>query len=1154
MTKVITLLFLAISLVATAQVNVQLTVTAADIATDCNDLFSDPDPFWSIAVSGGAEQIFGEDYACSVVLPLVAFDSTTACVAQIPTQLEVCFEVWEDDRLPFQDACDLVKDCAEQICQTFPVAPGAVDYTLELPDGGESSGTLAFNIAATGTPPSLNDAICNATDLGEVNFGTTTGNADQIIYDNLCGTAPPTEANPFDQGGTWENEAGVWFRFTTGADVGSFLHLNGISDTDEPIDLEIAVYESDNDACDGSLTLLREVRDESSNNSTVDLRCLIEPNRTYFVLVDGREEEPLRGRFGLEVVDFGFREGGDLRCDALDLGAVPFGGSVATPHSYSNFCADDVGDPFSPDFASQRSVWFQFQPPPTGHVRIEAISNPLFGLGAQLALYRSSNNTCSGFFLHVESAYSSGDLDEELVVQCLDPDRTYWLLVDGDGSNTTGIFDIVVSDNGDITPRTDLTETICAGEVFEVGSSDYTQSGVYSDTLSIPGTSCDSIVQLNLTVLDEITVAAFTSFPATGAGNADGQGSASATGGIGTYTFTWSSGQTGSTVGGLISDAQVCVTATDAAGCSGDTCFVVDFVEGILPTASPAPVSCNGGADGSFELTATAGLPPYNYSWANDALDIDGGGTLDGPTDSETVTGLPAGLYAITVSDAVFDTTFTIEITQPAVLEILPLERTDPLCFEDCTGVLEVAAQGGNGVFQFNWSDGLEPTNFFNDLCAGSYTLTVTDAKGCTATQTFLIDEPAEFVATASEQQSVSCFAGADGVVSVSATEPPQTYLWQTGDTTATVTDLPAGGYSVTVTNASGCVSTATAEVTEPDAPLAVQILETTGIACGGDANGVLSAQIDGPGSSFTYVWSNAATTATTANLSAGSYALTITNERGCTAQATYELTEPDPLVLKISATDLTCLDTETDGSIEIDSLGGGVGPYTVRLGEQGFGNAVRIANLAAGAYTVEVEDANGCTLTADATIQPPPEVLLELNGPTEIRLGDAVEISALTSTAQPVYTWTANQPFAFTDSLFRDEISARPLEEFFVTATVTDTTNSCSATASFSVRVNTERRVFLPNAFSPNDDGQNDRFGPSAGPDVEVLRTFRVFDRYGSLVFERFNLGTNDPNDGWDGSFRGQRLRPGVFVWQLEVQFVDGRTEWFAGDVALLR
>ena len=1154
MTRLITLLFLVFSFVATAQVNVQLTVTAADIATDCDDLLSDPDPFWSVTVNGGTEQIFGDDYDCSVALPLVAFDSTTACVAQIPTQLEVCFEAWEDDRLPFQPACDIVKDCEEQICQIFPVAPGAVNYTLELPDTGESTGTLSFTITAGGTPTSLNDAICDAIDLGEVNFGQTTGDADQIIYDNLCGTAPPDEADPFDQGGSWENEAGVWFSFTTGANVGSFVHLNGISDTDEPVDLEIAVYESDNDGCDGNLTLLREVRDGGSNNSTVDLKCSLEPNRTYFVLVDGNEFEPLRGRFGLDIIDYGFREAGDLRCDAVDLGAVPLSGDVATPHSYTNFCSDDVGDPFTPAFSSQRSVWFQFQPPPTGHVRIEGISNSLSDIGLQFALYRSSNNGCTGFFIHVESAYTSADFDEVLVAQCLDPDRTYWLLIDGDGGKTTGAFDLIISDNGDITPRLDLTETICAGDVFEVGSSDYTESGTYSDTLNIPGTNCDSIVNLNLTVLDEITVAAFTSFPATGAGNANGQGSASATGGSGNYTFTWSSGQTGSVVSGLVGDAQVCVTATDDAGCTGDTCFVVDFVEGIIPTATAEPVSCNGGVDGSFELTATAGLPPYNFTWSNDALDIDGNGTLTGPFDSETVDGLPAGTYSVTVSDAVFDTVFTIDVIEPEVLEIILVQQVDPSCFEDCTGTLEVGAQGGNGVFEFNWSDGLGQTNFFNDLCDGSYSLTVTDAKGCTASQTFSISEPAEFVATASEQQSVSCFEGSDGIATVTATEMPATFLWETGDQTATVTDLPAGTYAVTLTNANGCASVSAATITEPDAPLAVQIVETTGIACGGDANGVLSAQIDGPGSSFTYAWSNGANTAENSALPAGDYELTITNERGCVAEASYTLDEPEPLMLEISARDLTCLDAETDGVIEIDTIGGGVGPYTVRIGEQGFGSAERIENLAAGAYTVEVEDANGCTVTADASIQPPPEVLLELDGPVEIRLGETVEISALTSAQNPVFTWTGNQEFQFVDSLFRDEIFVRPLEEFFVTATVIDTTNSCTASANFSVAVNTERRIFLPNAFSPNDDGQNDRFAPNVGPDVEALRTFRVFDRYGALVFERFNLGTNDPNDGWDGFFRGQRMQPGVFVWQLEVQFVDGRTEWFAGDVALLR
>ena len=1153
MTRLFTLLLCTWLGSLTAQVNVQVNVTAADIATTCTDIFSDPDPLWSISINGN-DALVVDDGTCFNTLPLLVLDSTTFCLNEIPTQVEICFRVWENDASPIAPPCSVDESCLEEICQLFPVAPGTIAYNLPLPPGGASSGNIDFTISGSGSPTSLNDDICDAIDLGTMQFGQTLGDASIIQYENLCGNnANGTEEDPFDQGGAWENEAGVWYTFTTGAEVGSLVFLNGQSDLDEPIDLEIAVYESDNGTCGGNLTLVREVRDGGSNNTAVDMKCQLLPNTTYFVLVDGNEFGPLRGRFGLEVEDVGFREAGNLRCEAVDLGTVPLDGSVQTQTSYTNYCSDNSDDPFTPAFSSQRSVWFKFQPSATGHVYIEGISSPLDDIGIQFALYRSTNNTCTGFFIHLESAYSSQELNEYLTEQCLDPERTYWLLIDGDGGATTGAMDIIVNDNGDITPRAELNETICAGDVFEVGNSDYITSGSYSDTLTIPGSNCDSIVNLELTVLDPIVVDAFTSFPATGIGNLDGEGTASATGGTGNYTYQWSSGQTGAVVTGLEGDANVCVTVTDDKGCTGEFCFVVEFVEGIVPIFTVDTVDCNGGTDGAFTLDAIGGLPPYDYTWENTDLDIVGSGGFDGPGDVENITNLAAGLYSVTISDAVFDTIFIINVPQPDPLQIQLVDQIDAQCFQDCNGALEVTATGGNGGYQYLWT-GQPQSNILGNLCAGNYVLTVTDAKGCSTTATYTIAEPDEFIATATEQQSVRCFDGNDGIATVNTNGTPQSYLWETGDTTATVSELPAGFYLVTVTDVNGCVSTSEATVTEPDAPLEIQIVETSGILCGGDANGVLGVDISGPGTNFTYQWANGTTAANNANLNAGSYALTVTNENGCVATAEYELEGPAPLAYQLATRDITCLDAENDGAILLDTITGGVGPYTVRLDERGFGAVTEIPGLTEGAYELEIEDANGCITGEQVTIFGPPEVLLELSGPPEIQLGETAEITTQSSSTNVVYDWTASEPFAFEDSLFRDGIVARPVEEFFVQVTATDTVNFCTATADFRVVVNTERRVFLPNAFSPNDDGQNDRFGPSVGNDVEQILNFRVFNRYGALVFAQQNVPLNDPSSGWDGSFRGQRLDPDVFVWQAEVKFIDGRTEMLFGDVALMR
>ena len=1138
-----------------AQVSIQLTATDATISTTCTDNFTSPDPLWSISVAGQEPVIFG-DGGCFEDAPFVVFDSLAGCLTDIPQELEVCFRVWENDPGLFDPICTINEDCEVELCQTYSLLPGTNSYTLTLPPGGASEGTLSFDTEITGLPYTPNDVICDAIDLGDIGFGGTLGDASQGLYENFCATNTG-EVSPSNMGGAWFNQAGVWFKFSTLDNLGSLLQLTAESNPEAgeiPIDLELAIFTTSDGSCTGDLEHIYSRFNTQSLDITLDLSCLLEPNTTYYVLVDGNGNGDFQGRFGLEMVDGGFVEAGNLRCDFLDLGVIPPGGSAGTSQSLTNYCADDSDDPFAPAFVTQSTVWFAFTPPPTGHVIIEGISNPLDPIGIQLAAYRSTNNTCTGFFVHLQSEYSSSSNDQSMVLQCLDPDRTYYIMIDGDGANNRGAFDLMISDGGDIVPRTTLTETICAGDVFTVGGSNYTLPGTYADTLSIPGTSCDSIVNLELSVLDEIVVTAETSFPATGIGNPDGQGTASAIGGTGTYTFTWSSGQTGDQVSGLIGDSNVCVTATDEQGCTGEFCFTVEYVEGIIPAFVVDTIDCKGGTDGSIELSAIGGLPPFEYQWNGlDNPGLSGGGTLTGPDDAKDIIDLAAGTYSITISDAVFDTIFTVNVPEPEEVSIELLEQIDAQCYQDCNGALTVQASGGNGGYTYSWT-GQPSAATITNLCAGTYELLVTDSKGCTATASYTITEPEEFIATAFEQQSVSCFGGSDGIAGVTTNFPPHTFQWENGFNSPVLMDLPAGFYLVTVTDNNGCTSVTEAIITEPDAPLEVSITEIIGIRCGGEANGVLGVNIDGPGESFTYQWANGTTTDTNEGLEAGNYAVTVTNERGCVAEASYQLDGPAPLAFSFTETDLTCLDAENDGLIVLDTILGGTTPYTVEVNGESFGSATELSGLTAGSYELRVVDGNGCEISATASILPPPELLVELSGPESILLGDAVEISALSNSSNAALSWEVSDDFSFTDSLFQDEVSLLPFERAIVTVTAYDSLTFCTATATQLVEVRDERRVFVPNAFSPNGDGQNDVLRPYVGSDVERILAFRVFDRYGAPVYEIADLAAGPNSPGWDGRFRGQELDPGVFVWMAELLLVDGRREVLGGDVTLLK
>ena len=1144
------------SVSANAQVTAVLTVTDGDVSTTCTDNFTNPDPHYGVRVVGGDWVDFpGSLFGCFNDAPAPAWDTTINCANDLPLTLTVCVRAYENDP-PLFDPCDVAPSCLVESCQTLSLDPVPVQtFTVATPGGGDSEATVELSLELTGIPDvHPQDLPCQALDLGTLDFGAQLGDAALGGYDNVCGSNF-NEPDPFAEGASWTNEAGVWFTFTTGAQLGSYQQLVGRSDplgTGDTLDLEIALYGSDAD-CTGNLTLLAARGSTVSEDATVELRCLLEPLTTYYVLVDGGYNSHPTGAFGLAVVDPGFVEAGDLRCEAVELGPVPTDGEVAPAQYYTNYCATDSDNPFSPAFAAQRTVWFRFAAPASGHVIIDGLSHPDQQIGVQLALYRPANS-CSGFFFHEQSAYTGSDLDETMTVTCLRPGADYYLMVDGDGANTFGAFQIRVRDGGEVRPIFDQAVTVCAGAGFLVGNTSYTQSGVYSDTLAIPGGGgCDSIVNTTLTVLNPILLSAETTFPATGIGEPNGVATVSATGGSGTYSYLWTGGQSTAQITDAPGDAQYCVTVTDDAGCTADTCFVIDYVEGIIPTAFPDTVACNGDTDGTLSWLTEGGLPPYNFVWANADGSVAGSGQIGDYAETTTIPGLPAGTYSITLTDAIFDTVFTTQIVEPTPLSATVQQTIDVSCFGACDATLEVVAAGGNGGYSYSWNNA--GTNAFNnDLCAGLVTVTVTDAKGCTTTADFVIDQPAELLVTVESEQDVSCFGGNDGALRAVPNFPVIDYAWSSGGNAATETDLSLGPVSVTVTDAAGCTAVASGFVDQPSAPLTVGVEPLRPVTCAGDSDGALLAVPAGPFTTLQYQWSTGATGAEAANLAAGTYTVTVSSELGCTDTMTYVLSGPAPLSASARGSTLTCPEAAAGGTVALTDVRGGVGPYRFALTDGNWQSDSLFGGLPVGSYDVLVEDVRGCATTLKADVLPPPVLTVDLGGDRTVRLGDAVRLELLASSDDLQYDWGTAAAYTCPDTLDCTTITWTPLETQLVDVFAVDTLTGCTATDAVRLFVDRTPRVYLPNAFSPDGDNQNDRFHPFGGADVEMVYDFQVYGRYGQLLYAREALLPNDPGAGWNGQFRGQPMPSGVYVWRAELAFVDGRRAVYTGDVTLLR
>ncbi len=1135
-----------------AQFNVSINVLNGTSTTTCTDPIGAPDPQWAVRINNGAWVSYPFNGLCYTNFPNQQFSQTYDCLPDIPATIPVCFRAYENDASIF-DPCTPVYSCQAELCINVPVPPmGTVPFTIALPAGGPSGGSVNMNIAVSGVPGGINDDLCNAIPLGLLQTNIPVGLLDTSIFNNFCATNV-NEPDPGPLGGGWFNNQGVWFTFTTGPTPSDVILVEANSDPSnfgDPVNLQVAVFESSDNTCAGSFTFLSQNHSPIDFNEAVVLSCP-KPNTTYFVLVDGvfsfANNIEVEGWFGLQVTQLDVLAASELRCTAENIGTVPLGGSISSPLR-TNACSMNTNASPNSSFGVQKSVWFTFTPPPTGHVFLQGTSSSIDPIELQIAVYRSSTGGCTGM-VEVASHHTAADLDELIELHCLDPNATYFIMVDGAlAALNTGIFTLTLTDAGNETPTTSLTPVVCFGETFAAGGNTYNQTGIYYDTLQLVG-GCDSIVITDLTVLSAIQFNLQVVTQGVGLGNPNGQVQVAPTGGAGGYSLVWSDGQTGNLATNLIGGDNYCVEVTDQNGCQNDTCFVMPFYVNFIPSATGSAVLCLGDQTGTIEFSALGGVPPYQFEWSNTANTVSGSGFI--PVDGQVIqlTGLPGGEYSVHISDIAFDTTLWVTIFEPTELTVSITNQTDATCAGDCDGAISVSVLGGTPPYQFSWSNS-ENSSSITNLCAGNYSLTVTDNNGCTATLDTEIEQPPVFSAVATEVQPVSCFQGSDGRATVTTSANAVTYLWSNGESSANINNLSGGIYTVTATNAAGCTAVASVLVTAPTQPVSVAIAELQGIACMGDNTGELQATPSGPGSLFTFTWSNGSIQSMATGLVAGNYSVTISNEKGCTATASANLLEPTDIQAEFTTNEITCLDAADGGIISILQVTGGNPPYTYSADGSFFGQDTDLMGYAAGTNSFFVQDAGGCVKEFMADIVGPAELVIDLGNDKTIDIGDSVKLQLTSSEPLSSYLWSPIEGLSCTDC---SSPIVAPISSGSYSVTVT-TADGCTASDEIFITVNSNQNVYIPNAFSPNNDGLNDEFMPFTGSSVRSIKSFIIFDRQGNQVFESKNMLLNQPGAGWNGEFRGKAMQPAVFVWLAEIEFFDGKVQRYSGDVTLVK
>ncbi len=678
--------------------------------------------------------------------------------------------------------------------------------------------------------------------------------------------------------------------------------------------------------------------------------------------------------------------------------------------------------------------------------------------------------------------------------------------------------------------------------------------GTYTVTVTdISGCSLSS--EMIITEPDVITLATTTTDVNCFGGN-DGTATLTASGGTTPFTYLWNdaNNQTTDIINNL-SAGTYTVTVTDNNSCTSTTSITITEPNSPIGITSITQTltSCNGANNSEATVIANGGTGNYTYNWSNSSS-------------SNIAISLSPTDYTVTVTDENgCSITATISINEYPVMST-NLIGNDISCFGGNDGSISVefisggAWSGNLSDYTYNWAGSPQNTSTINNLSLGTYTVTITDNGGCSATASTTIGQPAELVASINNG-NLSCNDSADGFATASAIGgiPPYTYQWDinAGNAiTETVSNLAPGGYGVIVTDASGCTANAYTYI-NPVQPLEISFIESHN-QCNGDTLGSVIANIEGGTAPYSYAWSAGISfDSLNTNLAAGTYTVTVTDVNGCTNEASTIITEPTALVFDVETTDVNCFGQQ-NGMIEIFASGGTY-PYTYSL-DTIFGGASGFGNLAPGIYNVSVQDQNGCLTIQDSIIIEEPNPLMVNIIPDtsdiNITLGDSLQLGLnyLNAVGDVNIAWNGLYGSDSISCLDCPNPWINDYESNIYSVTVTDE-NGCMGEDEIRVHVPRDREIFVPSGFTPNGDEMNDALMVH-GPTGTTVLTFRVYDRWGELVFraDNYKINSTDSSVVWDGIFKGSPMNPAVFVWYVEVEYIDGRTESKKGNTTLIR
>jgi uncharacterized protein len=533
-----------------------------------------------------------------------------------------------------------------------------------------------------------------------------------------------------------------------------------------------------------------------------------------------------------------------------------------------------------------------------------------------------------------------------------------------------------------------LTATGLFAGNYTVSVSDGTNTTVKTVTISQPSLAITS------TITSQSQVSCF--------GGNNGSATVGASGGTGSYTYSWMpAGGSGST-GSSLSAGLYTVITTDANLCSVTKTLTISQAPALtLSVVGTSSVSCNGLSNGSATVLATGGTGSFTYSWS------------PGASTGASSSSLSAGIYTVLVGDANACTSSqTLSVLQPSTIAINVVGFSSVTCNGFSNGSATISANGGTGSYTYSWSPGASTGVSSSSLSAGVYTVLVRDANLCTSSQTLSILQPSTISVSVVGSSSVTCngFSNGSATISASGGTGSYTYSWSpSGGTAASSSSLSFGIYTITTEDANVCIAMQTVSINQP-ASITLSVLGSSSVSCNGLSNGSATVLPTGGTGSFTYSWSPGTSTgASAASLAAGVYTVLVGDANLCTSSQTLSILQASIIAVNVVGTSSVTCNGFSNGSATI-AASGGTGGFTYSWSPAG-GAGVSASSLSSGLYTVTVNDANLCIATQTVNITQPTAIVLSIVSSSNVSCNGlsngAATVASLGGTGSFTYSWS---------------------------------------------------------------------------------------------------------------------------------------------------